>query len=733
MWKDYSFNYIKNNRASSISIMVAALISAFFISFLCNTFYNSWTYEIDSIILEEGDWQGRITGDLEEEDFQTILSFANVEKIIVNKELSEDQKQVVDIYFYNMRRIYQDMPLIMEKLGSNVETASYHTVLLSNYLIHDPGDEEPPLLLTFYLLILIIVSVSLILIIRNSFAVSMGARIHQFGILSGIGATPKQLRACLIQEAAILSVIPIFLGSLLGMGACIGAMKITNILAADIVTRHEAAFYFHPFLFIATILISLLTVLLSAWIPARKLSKLTPLEAIRGTDDRPLRRKSRPGKIARIFGVEGELAGIALKAQKKALRTASISLTLSFMGFTMMLCVLSLADISTRHTYFERYQNVWDEMITIHDAKIGDFNQIDKLRELESVENLIAYQKAVSFVAIPEERLSDEVANLGGLEKIAGSAVSKNYDEWLVKAPLIIMDDQAFVEYGREIGATCQPDGVLILNRIWDSTNSNFRYKEYIPFIKENQDTVILQNSEHPQEKQEIPILGFTTQPPVLREEFDNYSLVQFFPLSLWEIISGQIAEVEEDIYIRILTKDGTTQEELNELEGNIARVLGVSYDVEMENRIEEKIYNDKIIKAYKICIASFCFLLALIGIANVFSNTLGFIQQRRREFARYMSVGLTPGGMVKMFIVEALVIAGRPLMITLPITVLVEIFMTKASYLKWSEVLPELPLLPIFFFSLIIITFVALAYYLGGRRLLRCDLNEALRNDTMI
>lgn len=736
MWKDYSINYIKNNRASAISIMVAALISAFFLSFLSSVFYNSWTYEIESIILEEGDWQGRITGDISKEDLQTIQSFANVKKCLVNKELSEEKKLVVDIYFYDMRRIYQDMPLITDKLGLDVDTATYHTSLLSNYLINDPKDTQPPLLLPFYILILIIVSISLILIIKNSFAVTMRARIHQFGILSSIGATPKQIRSCLMQEAAILSIVPIFLGSLLGIGASFGAMKVVNIIASEISYRHEASFYYNPLIFATTILISVLTVLLSAWMPARKLSKLTPLEAIKGTDFK-LKRKRHPG-IARIFGFEGELAANALKAQKKALRTASLSLTLSFLGFTLMLCMVSLSDISTRHTYFERYQNAWDEMVTIHDTKIEDFDGTDKLRKLQEVRDLVVYQKAVSWVNVPDEWLSDDLLNIGGLDKIAGSAVSRNQDGWLVKAPIIIMDDQAFKEYCKKINATYQPDGVIILNEIWDSTNSNFRYRKYIPFIKENQDTVVLQNREHThdnveQENVEIPIIAFSRQVPLLREEYDDYSLVHFLPLSLWEKISDHIEEVEEDTYVRILTNEGASLEELTKLEDNIARVLKGSYEAEMENRIQEKKFNENTYKAYRLVIASFCFILALIGIANVFSNALGFIQQRRREFAQYMSVGLTPRGMVKIFIVEALTIAGRPLMITIPITVIAEILMTKASYLDWSEVAQEIPLLPVICFALFIFALVALAYYLGGKRLMGSDLIEVIRNDTMI
>ena len=97
------------------------------------------------------------------------------------------------------------------------------------------------------------------------------------------------------------------------------------------------------------------------------------------------------------------------------------------------------------------------------------------------------------------------------------------------------------------------------------------------------------------------------------------------------------------------------------------------------------------------------------------------------------MSVGLTPFGMRKIFIIEALVIAGRPLLITLLLTGIFEVFAIKASYLNPMEVLTKLPILPILLFSLVIIGFVALAYYIGGKRLLQCNLNEALQNDTLI
>ena len=72
MWKDYSIGFIKRNRASSLSVLVAAFISALFLSLLCGLFYNFWNYEIESIVLEEGNWQARITGTFKEDTVSTL-------------------------------------------------------------------------------------------------------------------------------------------------------------------------------------------------------------------------------------------------------------------------------------------------------------------------------------------------------------------------------------------------------------------------------------------------------------------------------------------------------------------------------------------------------------------------------------------------------------------------------------------------------------------------------------
>lgn len=731
MWKDYSKSYMKHNRASSVSIMAAVLVAAVFLSLLCSMAYNFWVYEMEKIILEEGDWQGRLVGEINENDISMIGNFENVEKVAINEELSTEKDTAIDIYFQNLRTIYQDMPLISAQFGLGEDAIQYHSLLLSRYFIHDPQDKEPPLLLALYLGIVMMAALSLVLIIRHSFALSMNTRIHQFGVFSGIGATPKQVRVCLLQEAAYLSVLPMILGSLLGILISYGLIGAVNIYAADVSGRHEAVFHYHPFIFAVTIFSSFLTVLFSAWIPARKLSKMTPLEAIRNADSLQLMKRKHSRILSLLFGVEGELAGNALKAQKKSLRISTVSLLLSFLGFSIMLCFITLADISTRYTYFERYQDAWDVMVAIKDTAISDFELTEELKGVSVVRDALVYQKAEAMASLPEERQSDELIALGGLDTVAGNP--KREGRFQIEVPIIILDDAGFLDYCSQIGITPSLDGAIVLNQIWDSVNSNFRYAEYVPFVKEDSRTETLYNSSQNDRSMEVPILTYTQKVPVLREEYKDYALVHFIPLTMWKETLGQIGEAESDSYIRVFSGGNAGLAALDCLENEIVQLVSQEYQVESENRVRERISNDRMRDGMKVVFGAFCVLLAMIGIANVFSNTLGFLRQRKREFVQYMSIGLTPRGMRKIFCIEAFVMAGRPLLITLPLTVFFVQFAATASYLDPMVFWAEAPVVPVILFAAAIVGFVALAYFIGGKRILRCDLNETLRNDALV
>nr|WP_289064232.1 ABC transporter permease [uncultured Anaerostipes sp.] len=727
MWKNYSESYLKHNRRTCISIMTAVFGAMMFLSLICTMAFNLWKYEIERIELEEGGWQGRIISELSENDIKKIQQFKNVERAELNEDLS-DEKTVIDIYFKNLRTIYSDMPGIARYLGVEEEEIQYHVQLLSCYFITDPQDKEPPLLLPFCAVVLFFICLSLILIIRNSFEISMRARIRQFGILSGIGATPGQIRTCLLQEAAALSILPILLGTAAGIGSSYAVIKAVNHFAENVAGRHPAVFQYHPVILTVSLFLAAVTVLLSAWIPAVKLSRMTPMEAVRNEEGLHLNKRKRRTVLSGIFGIKGELAGNAMKAQNRAYRISNVSLVLSFLSFALMLCFFTLSDISTRYTYFERYQDTWDVMAEIKNTELADFDRTQEIRNLPGIRDSILYQKAEMRISLPREWQSPQMLALGGLEALTENEVEKDKQgNDTVISPVIIMDDESFLKYCREIGASPGLDGTIILNRIWDSKNSNFRDRKYIPFVKENKTAAAAAEEI---KMREIPILAYTQDEPKLREEYADYALVQFMPLSLWERMGAHTGETTT--YIRILGRQGIDLEGCSLIGDGIEKILDTSYDYEIENRIRERISNEEMLQGVKMIIGGFCILIAVIGIANIFSVTLGFVQQRKREFAQYLSVGMTPKDMRSVFCMEAFVTAGRPILITVPLTAATVTFMLAASHLNPEVFLREAPIIPVAAFAAVIIFFVGLAYFIGGRRVLNCDLSEILKDDTL-
>lgn len=734
MWKIYSSDYIKNNRAVGYSIMAASFIASVFLSFLCSLFYNFW---LDSA---------------------------------------------------------------------------------------ENGEKEVPVVLAgFYLIVVSLVCLSLILVIHNSFAVSMQSRLHQFGIFSSIGATPGQIRICLLQEAFMVSAFPIPAGILAGALCSFGTVRAMGVFAENLAGGRRMDFAMHPAIFLVILVLSLLTVLLSAWIPARKLSRITPLEAIRGTGELQLEKKKSFLLLSALFGVEGELAGNALRAQRKALRTTTLSLVFAFLGFMLMQCFFTLSAISTEHTYFEAYQDAWDVMVTVKNAKMEEFGLTGELRKVQGAESVVVYQKAEAESVVPAECISPELQEKGGPEALAGifpadgdvqssseflltdedvqrssgfpssdknvegssgfqqsdenvqdsSGLSPSEEDiYLVKAPLVILDDESFAEYCGQIGIEEQTGGVVVYNRIWDSAASNFRYPEYIPYIKEDLEKIILCRTARPEEAGEektgeaaetvaegsveekteetaestekmpeeltenaveIPILACSGTPPVLREEYEDYGLVQFMPLSLWRQLSETLGGAERNLCIRVIAEERTSAEALDALERSIAKITGKEYETESENRIQEKRDNDTMIWGYKMILGGLCGLFALIGIAGMFANTLGFLNQRKREFARLLSVGLTPESIRKIFCIEAAALVGRPLLSALVITVAAAACMIRMSYLNPLEFIRKAPVGPISVFILTVFGFTALAYWMGGRKILKMDLAAALRDDVFL
>ena len=240
--------------------------------------------------------------------------------------------------------------------------------------------------------------------------------------------------------------------------------------------------------------------------------------------------------------------------------------------------------------------------------------------------------------------MSGEMKSFGGFSHASGRDVKQAYGGFMVNAPIIILDDNSFLTYCEQIGISPRLDGAVVRNRIRDVTNPDFRHPDFMPYIKETgsaeNPSSTLRQSGNEKVTARIPVLSYAEKVPASREEYatlDYYELVHFLPVSLGKEIKAQIGGWEENTCIFILGEENITPVKLDALEGETKQLLGAKYEIECENHIRKYEINNRQIQGMMAVLGGFCILLALIGIGNVFSNTVGFVHQRKREFARYM------------------------------------------------------------------------------------------------
>lgn len=137
-----------------------------------------------------------------------------------------------------------------------------------------------------------------------------------------------------------------------------------------------------------------------------------------------------------------------------------------------MLCYTTLTGISTSYTYFDRYQDAWDVMVTVKDTEINNFAMIQQVKDTEGVGEATVYQRAEEKTFIRVDEQSEELIELGGLENIASSKRADN--GFWVNTQIVILDDSSFMDYCSQLGIPQSLDGAIVLNQIWDSVNSNF-------------------------------------------------------------------------------------------------------------------------------------------------------------------------------------------------------------------------------------------------------------------
>ncbi len=192
----------------------------------------------------------------------------------------------------------------------------------------------------------VVIVAACVSLIYNAFAISVAERTNQFGLLSSVGASRKQLRRAVLLEALLVVCIGIPLGLLAGVGGCAVTFAFIGPMIAAVLGDMGVPFVTHvePWVLVGASALTLVTVLVSAYLPAKRASRLNIIEALRWSQGgqvskrgvRLAARNTDASKLwkrgigpGRLLGAGGMLARITKKRGATKGRTAAVSLALA--------------------------------------------------------------------------------------------------------------------------------------------------------------------------------------------------------------------------------------------------------------------------------------------------------------------------------------------------------------------------------------------------------------------
>ena len=543
-------------------------------------------------------------------------------------------------------------------------------------------------------------------------------------------------------EAVFVSIIGIPLGILAG----VGGMGVTfHFVGKAFSTLTDYAvpltLCVYPVSMIAACLITLITVLISAWIPSKRATMVTAVEAIRQSGDVKISRREQKklGKLGkntnrartecreeaitcppicekliyRIFGLSGMIADKYYKRSKRKYRTTIVSLFMSIVLFVSASAFTSYLTDSVESGFEENgYDIVYNYDPTMYMTEEDVENGIDaepishqELSELfgkaEGVTNATYVSKKTARVIIEQKHLSESYLDYLNELKALYEAAGNEYDisQKAVFVCALFVEDSVYEAFLAEHKLDKEkyanpraPLGVAI------DGNTNFDY-DLGKFVT----TDILQS-----EKAEIVIEevndGETTEGEakimlqvgaVVKERpyfvSDVYDLSVVYPYSLRETVLQGLSDDNPFCDHYILSKDHQASYEAMK---NIVVEHGLSKQF-LTDYAEGAEENRTLILIINVFSYGFIVLISLIAAANVFNTISTNISLRRREFAMLKSVGMSNKEMSRMMNFECVLYGSRALLYGLPVSAVITWFIYLAIsngfsigfYLPWGAI----------------------------------------------
>lgn len=203
-----------------------------------------------------------------------------------------------------------------------------------------------------------VIGVATILVIYNSFTISIAERRKDYGMLISIGASKKQIRKLVIIEVMIMATLGLLLGFTIGFLGIKLLYFVLNILIEKLIDLQasqgiasnislQLKMVFNMSVILTTIVVTYIITYLGILRPARKAAKTSPIESIKGIDEVIYKKRNvKTSKLSKkILGIEGDLANKSLKRSRGRYRITIVSLTVSIVLFLIVQNTLTIGNV----------------------------------------------------------------------------------------------------------------------------------------------------------------------------------------------------------------------------------------------------------------------------------------------------------------------------------------------------------------------------------------------------
>lgn len=548
---------------------------------------------------------------------------------------------------------------------------STNTELFTFSLIRDGNGLIVSLGLFAGILLLIIAVVS-VFMIYDSFAVSYQERAKYLGMLASVGATKKQKRMSIYFEGLILGLISVPLGIISGIGGIAVTFRCIEDAFLSTVTYGAGSLkvYVNWFVILGTVLASAITIFISMYIPARKASKTTAIDAIRQTGTVKVKKpkKLRVSRLTgKIFGYEGTLAVKNFKRNGRRSRNIVFSLALSVVVF------LTVTNFSAMLSDILKTSLILSPDIMIS----GDYKDQDAIVEAVSENKKI-------------ERYFYSTTDYANVDRAYFEKIDEEDETGGVL--LVFLDNTSFDGYLRQLGERPEnyhgenPTAIVLNSILKIGSNKKKVREEPLKNLKGQSLLLNLQYTSNEGEEEtkerltkeaEITV-GVQTTKQWNEEKFTlNNSALPLIIMSedyadsvMGETKSGAYTQVSimcDDIETVRTELINSIKEKDSEI-GFFIETPGAGYD-QMNN----------LFTIAKVFIYGFITLISIISVLNIINTISNSMNERRREFAMLRSVGMTPKSFKRMIYLEAGRYGAKALLFSIPVGVLIHFAMYKA------------------------------------------------------